>query len=269
MCEVQGYVYAARQRAAALARALGMVHRADQLDCQANQLRDKFETAFWCDELDTYAIALDVDKQPCKIRTSNAGQCLFSGIVAVDRARRVASGLLSPNLFTGWGIRTLAATDVHYNPMSYHNGTVWPHDNSLIAYGCSKYDLQNVSSTIMDGLFDAANYFDLNRMPELFCGFERVAGEGPVLYPVACSPQSWAAGSAFLLLQACLGLEISAVDRQVRFNRPQLPSSLPGLRVSNLVVADATIDLTLVRHGSDVSVNVLNRKGNVSVTTTS
>ncbi len=265
LCEVQAYVYAARLAAAVLARALGLPGRAEGLEAQAARLRERFEEAFWCEELGTYALALDGDKRPCRVRTSNAGHCLFGGIVSPDRAARVARSMMSPDLFSGWGIRTLASTEARYNPMAYHNGSVWPHDNSLIAYGAARYGMPELADRVLDGMFSAGAHFELNRMPELFCGFDREPGVGPIPYPVACAPQAWAAGSVSLLLQGCLGLEVSGVDRRVCFHRPQLPSSLPELRITNLSVAGATVDLLLVRHMGDVGVNVLHRVGEVSV----
>jgi glycogen debranching enzyme len=265
LCEVQGYVYAALRAGAVLATALGMPDRAAALGRQAEALRARFEAAFWCDDLGTYALALDGEKRPCRVRSSNAGQCLFGGIAAPDRAARVARGLMAPESFSGWGIRTLAATEARYNPMAYHNGAVWPHDNALIAAGAARYGQRDLAARVLAGLFAAGTYFDLNRMPELFCGFDREPGVGPVLYPVACAPQAWAAGAAFLLLQACLGLGVSGVERQVWFHQPRLTPSVPELRITNLEVAGASVDLHLVRHGDDVGVNVLRRAGDVSV----
>ncbi|HXQ21400.1 MAG TPA: amylo-alpha-1,6-glucosidase [Candidatus Acidoferrales bacterium] len=265
LCEVQGYVYAARRAGAALAAALGQTERAGQLTRQADELREKFERAFWCEELSTYALALDGDKQPCRLRGSNAGHCLFAGIASPQRALRVARTLLSPASFSGWGVRALAASERRYNPMSYHNGSVWPHDNALIAQGLARYGLAEQVLQIWTGLFEAAMYFDLHRMPELFCGFPQDPGEGPVPYPVACAPQAWSAASVFLLLQACLGLEINALEGRVCFTQPQLPASLGELRIHNLEVAGASVDLLLVRHEHDVGVNVLRRDGDVQV----
>ncbi len=265
LCEVQGYVYAARRAGAVLATALGSPDRAAELGRQADVLRERFEAAFWLDDLGIYALALDGAKRPCRVVASNAGQCLFTGIAAPDRAARVARRLLGSDVFSGWGVRTLATSETRYNPMAYHNGTVWPHDNALIAYGFSRYGLQGFAADLLTGQFDAGTYFDLNRMPELFCGFPRDPGEGPVPYPVACAPQAWAAGAVFLLLQACLGLVVNGVERQVWFTRPRLPASLPELRITNLNVAGACVDLHLVRHDSDVGVNVVRREGNLSV----
>src|SRR5262249_31125702 len=155
----------------------------------------RFEKTFWCEDLGTYALALDGAKQLCRVRTSNAGHCLFTGIAAPERAVRVARTLLGPESFSGWGVRTLATTEARYNPMSYHNGSIWPHDNALIALGLSRYGLEEEVLQIMNGLFDASLFLDLHRLPELFCGFVRRPGEGPTLYPVACAPQSWAAAA--------------------------------------------------------------------------
>ncbi len=265
LCEVQSYVYAARRAGARLAAALSLTERAAVLEQQAETLRVLFETAFWSDELGTYYLALDGDKRPLRVNSSSAGHCLFGGIAAPENAARVARGLMSSEFFSGWGIRTLAAGQLSFNPMSYHNGSVWPHDNALIAYGASRYGLKDLAVRVLTGLFAAGSYFELYRMPELFCGFDREPGEGPVPYPVACAPQAWAAGSAFMLLQACLGLSVVGVERQIWFHQPQLPPFVPELRITNLEVADATVDLHLVRHGDEVGVNVLRRSGEIHV----
>lgn len=265
LSEVQGYVYAARRAAAELATVLGLHERAAQLDAHAERLREAFEATFWCEELGTYGLALDGEKRLCRVRTSNAGHCLFSGIVSPERADRVARTLLGPESFSGWGIRTVATTEARYNPMSYHNGSVWPHDNALIACGLSRYGMQDLVLPIWVGMFEAGLQFDLHRMPELFCGFAQDPGAGPVLYPVACSPQAWSAASVLLLLQACLGLEISSPERRVSLTRPRLPAVLGELRIHNLEVAGSTIDLVMVRHEHDVGVDVLRREGDVEV----
>jgi glycogen debranching enzyme len=266
LCEVQGYVYAARRAGAALAALLGKGGRAAELARQAEVLRERFEQAFWCEELSTYALALDGDKRPCRVRASNVGQCLFTGIARPDRARRVARMLLAPESFSGWGIRTVASCEVRYNPMAYHNGSVWPHDNALIAQGLARYGLGEEALQLWTGLFEAGLYFDLLRMPELFCGFPQNPGEGPILYPVACAPQAWSAASVFLLFQACLGLEVNGPEALVSFTRPHLPASLGELRIHNLEVMGATVDLLLVRYEHDVGVDVLRRDGNLQVT---
>lgn len=265
LCEVQGYVYAARRAAAALAAELGHADRSVEMTRQAELLRVRFEQAFWCEELSTYALALDGNKRPCRVWASNAGHCLFTGIASPERAQRVAQSLLDPESFSGWGVRTVAALESRFNPMGYHTGAVWPHDNALIAQGLARYGQAEKALQIWTGLFEASLYFDLHRMPELFCGFAQEPGEGPVLYPVACAPQAWSAASVFLLLQACLGLEINGPEARICFTRPHLPASLGELRIHNLEVAGATVDLLLVRHEHDVGVNVLRRDGDVQI----
>jgi glycogen debranching enzyme len=263
LCEVQGYVYAARRAAATIALMLGRAERAAELTRQAEVLRLRFETMFWCEDLSTYALALDGQKRPCRVRTSNAGQCLFTGIVHRERASRLARTLLGPDSFSGWGVRTLAAGEVRYNPMSYHNGSVWPHDNALIAHGLARYGFGDLALQIWSGQFEAGMYFDLHRLPELFCGFPQDPGEGPIAYPVACAPQAWSAASVFLLFQACLGLTIDGPERRVYFTRPRLPASLGELRIHNLEVGETTVDLLLRRREHDVGVDVLRRDGDV------
>jgi glycogen debranching enzyme len=263
--EVQGYVYAARKAGATLASVLGHSARAEGLSAQAEALRQKFEEAFWCEELSTYALALDGAKRPCRVRTSNAGQCLFTGIADPERARRAARTLLGPDSFSGWGIRTVAASEARYNPMAYHNGSVWPHDNALVAQGLANYGLQEEALHVFTGLFEAGLAFDLHRMPELFCGFPRDPGEGPIPYPVACAPQAWSAASVFLLFQACLGLRVDGPRARVSFYRPCLPGFLNEVTIESLEVRGATVDLLLVRHEHDVGVNVLRRQGEVQI----
>src|SRR5215831_506665 len=265
LCEVQAYVFAARRAAASFASALGYMDRAAELIRQAEALRSKFEAAFWCDDLSTYVIALDGEKRPCRIRTSNAGHCLFGGIANPARAMRVAQTLLSPESFSDWGIRTVAVSEARYNPMGYHNGSVWPHDSAMIALGLARYGFEDKALRLLSGLFEASMHFDMHRMPELFCGFQRQPDEGPVLYPVACSPQAWSAASVFMLIQACLGLEINALDSQICFTRPQLPPFLGELRIHNLQVAGATVNLLVARQERDVSVDVLQREGDVQI----
>jgi glycogen debranching enzyme len=265
LCEVQGYVYAAWQGAAQLAAALGQRERADALLRKAEDLRRRFEEAFWCEELSTYALALDGRKQPCRVRTSNAGHCLFTGIASAERAARVAETLLSEASFSGWGVRTVAQTEARYNPMSYHNGSVWPHDNALVAAGLARYRLTTHVQQVFTGLFDASIFVDLHRMPELFCGFVRRPGTGPTLYPVACAPQSWAGSAVFLLIQSLVGMTIDAPRRQIKFDRSALPQSLQRVLITNLRVADATVDLALVRYPMDVGVELLRREGKVEI----
>jgi len=265
LCEVQGYVYAAKRLAARCARRLGKCERADALDRQANVLAERFEAAFWCEELGTYALALDGDKRPCRVRTSNAGQVLFSGIASPEHAKAVARDLMRPSFFSGWGIRTVGREEARYNPMSYHNGSVWPHDNALIAAGFARYGQKSAIERVFKGLFDAASYMDLRRLPELYCGFQRGHQRGPTLYPVACSPQAWAAATPLMLLQASLGLEFDADRNEIRLRQPRLPRFLDEVTLSNLRLGHSILDLKLRRHDTDVSLQVLRNDGQIRV----
>jgi glycogen debranching enzyme len=265
LCEVQGYVYAAKLAGAMLAAELDLDSRAAALAREAEALRMRFEQAFWCEDISTYALALDGAKKPCGVVTSNAGHCLFTGIASEDRARRVATTLMSPASFSGWGIRTVATIEARYNPMSYHNGSVWPHDNAVVAAGFARYGMKDAAATVLGALFEASLAFDLHRPPELFCGFHRRAGETPTLYPVSCSPQTWASGAVFLLLQACLGLDVVGRERKIVFSKPRLPEFLQDMRILGLRVGEARVDLSLARHGSDVGINVLQRDGDCVV----
>ncbi len=265
LCEVQAYVYAARKEAAGLATALGLPARARDLERAAEKLRQAFEEKFWLEELGTYAIALDGAKRPCRVRSSNAGQVLASGIAAPERAERVAAGLMTPEMFSGWGVRTLSADAPRFNPMSYHNGSVWPHDNALIALGLSRYGLKRGASAIFEGLFGAAGHMEMMRFPELFCGFPRRRGVAPVLYPVACAPQAWASVVPFALLQACLGLELCFARREIRFHNPQLPKFLEEIHINDLVLGEASVNLRLKRRGAHTEVAIVSQRGDISI----
>ncbi|HEX7027040.1 MAG TPA: amylo-alpha-1,6-glucosidase [Gammaproteobacteria bacterium] len=265
LCEVQGYVYQAKLKAAHMADMLGDTTHAARLKAEAFQLRERFERSFWCEELKTYALALDGHKQQCRVSTSNAGQCLFSGIASPDHARDVAMTLLGETMYSGWGIRTLGSNEVRYNPMSYHNGSVWPHDNALIAEGMSRYGIKDCSEKILNSLIEAALHMDFQRLPELFCGFRRRVHVGPTHYPVACSPQAWAAGATFMLLKAALGLAIDAENRLLKFHYPRLPANFRDVRISNLRVGRHTVDLMLRSHPEDIGINVLRKTGPVDV----
>jgi glycogen debranching enzyme len=268
LAEVQGYAYGARLAVADMATALAMPDVARRERERAEQLRAAFDQAFWCEDLGTYALALDGHKRPCRVRSSNAGQCLWSGIATPEHARRVTDALLSSTGSSGWGIRTLDSSEVRYNPMSYHNGSIWPHDNALIAAGFRRYGFVDATLRTFSALFGAATLLDLQRLPELYCGFERRQGLGPTLYPVACLPQAWASGSLFMLLQACLGLEVSAQAREVRLASPVLPPEMNELVIRNLTLEGATIDLLLQRHARDVGVTVLRREGDIRAVVT-
>ena len=268
LAEVQGYVYAAKHFAARCMRRLGDETRACQLESQAVRLREQFDAAFWCESIDTYTIALDGMKRPCLVRTSNAGQVLFTGIARPERAAVVAKGLMKPRFFSGWGIRTVARDEARYNPMSYHNGSIWPHDNSLIALGLRQYGFTDAVDRIFAGMLQAAGYMELQRLPELFCGFQRRRNRGPTLYPVACSPQAWAAATPFALLQALIRLEFEPETKEIRLRNPHLPAFIESLSICGLRLGDSTVDLELHGRGDDVSLRVLRSDGGLRVSAT-
>lgn len=265
LCEVQAYVYMAKRYAAELAHVLGHNHQARLLSAQADKLRERFEQHFWSEALSTYVIALDGQKRPCSVRSSNAGHCLFGGIASPEHASRTVRTLMSEDMFSGWGVRTLGANQRRYNPMSYHNGSVWPHDNALIARGFASYGHTDSAMRLFTGLFELSQFVDLHRVPELVCGFDRRPGEGPTRYPVACAPQSWAAAAVFMLLQSSLGMVIRAPQRQLLFERSVLPEFLPWVRIKDLRVGDASVDIMLERHELDVGIRVLRRSGDLQI----
>jgi glycogen debranching enzyme len=266
LCEVQAYVYAAKLAGAALARVLDEPDLARTLARDAEILQMKFEQAFWNEQLGMYALALDGEKKQCAVRASNAGHALFCGIASEPHALSVASVLLNREMFSGWGIRTVGSSESRYNPMSYHNGSVWPHDNALIASGFCRYGLQFYAARVLEALYEASRQFELQRMPELFCGFHRRPdGSGPTLYPVACAPQAWAAGSVFLMLGSCLGITALGKKPKIRLSRPCMPAVLNELRVENLQVGDSSVDLVFRRHGSRVDAEVAGRRGDIEV----
>jgi glycogen debranching enzyme len=265
LCEIQGYVFAAWRGAARLAARIGQPDRAAEWSARAAEVRQRFEQTFWSDALGTYVLALDGAKRPCAVRSSNAGQVLWSGIAAPDRAAAVARQLLGPDSFSGWGIRTLSTSEVRFNPMSYHNGSVWPHDNALIAAGLRRYGLRREVLQVLSALFDASVSMDLHRLPELFCGLARRSGERPTLYPVACNPQAWAAAAVFSLLQSALGLEVDGPHATLRLTRSVLPPFLDEVTIRRLRVGAARLDLRFERHEHDVAISVLRRDGEAEV----
>ena len=261
LCEVQAYVYAARKHAATMATALGHDQQAARLSKQAEDLREAFEAQFWCDEEGTYALALDGHKRRCRVRTSNTGHCLFGGIASIERARLVAEQLVGHEMFSGWGVRTVASCEARYNPMSYHNGSVWPHDNGLIAVGFSRYGFDDLVPRPFGSLFDASVAMDGYRLPELFCGFRRRAGEGPTVYPVACAPQAWASGVVFQLIQACVRMSVDVEASRLVIHRPMLPPFLTYLKFTNLVLPFGDVDLLVEHRPGQVTATVLRQSG--------
>jgi glycogen debranching enzyme len=269
LIEVQGYVWRARRAGAHMAAALGETGRAAILTAEAETLRERIERAFWCPDIGTYALALDGAKRPCRVRSSNAGHLLLAGVAAPERAAQVASQLLDSAFFSGWGIRTIATGEARYNPMSYHDGSVWPHDNALIGMGFGRYGMRTEACRVLTGLFEAATYIDLRRLPELICGFPRRRGQGPTFYPVACVPQSWSAAAPLALLQACLGIGFDAASRTVHFDRPVMPPFTDRIMLHGLSLGTAQLDVLVQGRGERVSATVVSRAGDIraSVTT--
>lgn len=265
LCEVQSYVYAARRGIAVVAKDLSLDDLAKQLETRADKLKENFTRMFWSDEISMFALALDGDKRQCRVRSSNAGHCLFSGIASQAQSHLIDEALLSPPFFSGWGIRTLVTSEKRYNPMSYHNGSVWPHDNALIAFGSTRRQEKDVALRVLSALLDLSTEVQQRRLPELICGFSRRPGKGPTLYPVACSPQAWAAGAVFLVLQACLGLEVCARDKRIFLHHSALPEQLKQVHIRNLRVGDASIDLAFERYSETVGVNILRRTGKIEI----
>ena len=265
LCEVQAYAYAAFRAAARIARALGQeAGCAAALEAKAERLRERFEAAFWCEEIGTYALALDGAKRPCRVRSSNAGHALFCGIASPERAAAVARQLMGSAMHSGWGIRTIAAGEARYNPISYHNGSVWPHDNALIALGLARYGHHAEAGRVLEGLAAVAAWMELRRLPELFCGFRRRPEQAPTAYPVACAPQAWAAAAPLGVLAACLGLGFDPAMRTVRLDRPVLPSSLDRVALRGLSLGEARIDLRLQRMpDGSVAMGVTGRRGDI------
>ncbi|MET1756400.1 glycogen debranching N-terminal domain-containing protein [Novosphingobium sp. RD2P27] len=256
LCEVQAYVFAARNGAAEVADALGRSAQAEQLRHQAETLRGRFEEQFWDEELGSYVLALDGEGEPCRVLASNAGHALFAGIAGTERAERVSKLLTSRRFYSGWGIRTIASGEARYNPMSYHNGSIWPHDNALIALGFSRYGHKAAAVKIFEGLVGAAFYDELYRLPELFCGFSRRPKRGPTSYPVACSPQAWAAAAPYALIAAATGLDIDHARDGVECSTPVLPPLLNVLHLQGVELNGSTFDLRFTKHGKEDAAHV-------------
>ena len=251
LVEVQGYVFAAYNGLAALAERRGEEERAARWTALADKIRASVEEHFWMEDAGYYALAIDGEGLQCAPRASNAGHLLYVGLPSPERAKRVASQLLSAQLHSGWGIRTLAEDELPFNPMSYHNGSIWPHDTAICAAGLSRYDERDSVVKLMSGTFEAAVSFNM-RLPELFCGFTRVPGEAPVAYPVACLPQAWSAGSAFMLMQACLGIRVDGWRGEISVDNPRLPIGIDNLVVRHLDVGNAKVDIIFERIGDRV-----------------
>ena len=253
LVEVQGYAYAAYCGMARLAATRFERDRAEAWRRRAEHIREAVETHFWMPDAGFYGIALDGEDQLCRVKASNAGHLLFAGLPSAERAQAVMRTLLGAGFANGWGLRTLASDQPRYNPMSYHNGSVWPHDTALCAIGFRRYGGADAVPRLLSSLFEAAVHFDM-RLPELFCGFPRQAGEPPVAYPVACLPQAWAAASVFGILQACLGLHVDGLCNELHVRAPRLPIGIGELRLSNLPVGERRLDLVFREAGGRVMV---------------
>ena len=251
LVEVQGYVYAARRAMSWLAERRGDLDRAQALRRSAKALRAAVEKRFWLPELGFYAIAIDGTGHPCRVRASNPGHLLYTGLPSPQRASRVVEQLLSAAFNNGWGLRTLAADQARFNPMSYHNGSVWPHDTAICAAGIAAYGHRHAAASLLSESFDASIHFGM-RLPELYCGFVRRTGEPPVGYPVACLPQAWSSGAAFMMLQACLGITIDGVAGVVRIDRPELPREMEYLSLRELAIGGTRVSVAFQRVGDRV-----------------
>src|SRR5262245_515678 len=264
LAEAQGYKHAALLGAAEIFEALGRGEPARLRD-QARELHRRFEADFWQDADGFYALALDGEGSPCRVTSSNPAHCLWTGTVDRRRAEPVAARLMASDMFSGWGLRTLSTRTKLYNPMSYHNGSVWPHDTAIAAAGLKRYGQTEAFLSLTTALFDAALEWDGTRMPELFCGFPRSPGLGPTRYPVACSPQAWAAGVPFHLLSAMLGLTPDARENQLSLIEPVLPPWLDWVEIKDLRLGRSTLDFVVSRGSQTAAVELLSRRGDAEV----
>ena len=261
LCEVQGYAYAAYQAMSYLANRLGLRKEQEHWRSVAQTLRTNFLRDFWWEEENTFYLALDGQKQPCNVVASNAGQCLWTGIVPDEWAQPIVDRLLADDIYTQWGIRTLSAREQRYNPMSYHNGSVWPHDTALVAAGFARVGRKKEAGDMLGHLYGVSLYYEGARLPELFCGFTRQRGFGPTRYPVACSPQSWAAGAPFLVLSSLLGFEPEAEQHRLMLRQPMLPDWLGHLELRGLRLGDRRAHLRFARTGADTAVTLTDDSG--------
>lgn len=266
LVEVQGYVYEAKLRIADVYEALGDQPRADRLRVEASELRAAFNEAFWDPDEGFFVLALDGRKNQVRSVTSNPAHCLYCGIIDEDKADLVAERLMAADMFSGWGIRTLSGSSPAYNPMSYHNGSIWPHDNAIAAAGLKRYGFDAATNRIAAGLFDVASGARDFRLPELFCGFQRDGSRAIVAYPVACIPQAWAATAPFMLLQAMLGISAHAPQNRLTVDRPRLPDWLGAVEIRGVRVGGSKVSLAFRQTGPSTGFSLLEQQGDVRVT---
>jgi glycogen debranching enzyme len=265
LAEVQGYVYAACMSVASVAALLGHGHVADRLVARASALKRSFERDFWLDREGMIALAVDADGRPCRVMASNGAHCLATGLVDGERAAAMCRRLLADDMYSGWGIRTLSRNEPRYNPMSYHNGSVWAHDNAMAALGLARAGDRAGVVKVLEGLFDACTQLNTSSLPELFCGFGREPGLGPVPYPVACYPQAWSAASVFMILQAMLGMRVLGFERRVVVDAPLIPSWSDWISIDGLRVGDGRVSFVLRRSPNGATIEVKKNSGDVRV----
>ena len=265
LAEVQGYVYAAYTRISEVAVRLGRIDVSAKLTARAAALKAAFLPAFWVESREMIALALDGDSRPCEVMASNGAHCLATGLVDGEHATAMCTRLLAPDMFSGWGVRTLSSKERRYNPMSYHNGSIWPHDNALAAIGLGRAGDRQGILRILEGLFNAGVRLQIGSLPELMCGFERVAELGPVPYPTACHPQAWSAASVYAIVQAMLGLSVSGADKRVTIESPAMPPWLQWLKLEDLRVGTESVSLLFRRTATAVAVEVLKKPSSVTV----
>jgi glycogen debranching enzyme len=266
LVEVQGYVYLAKLRIADVYAAMGDGERAGRLREQAGRLRADFNEQFWNPEEGTFALALDGEKRQVASVTSNPGHCLYCQIVDEDKAAAVVERLMAPDMFSGWGIRTLSKGSPAYNPMSYHNGSIWPHDNAIIAAGFKRYGHGASALRVATAMFEIASHSRDFRLAELYCGFDRSGSSEIVSYPVACMPQAWAAAAPFMLFQALLGITADAPQRNLRVIQPAIPSWLGRAELHGLRVGDASVSLAFTHTEGATAFSLLEQEGRLNVT---
>jgi glycogen debranching enzyme len=264
LSEVQGYAYAAYRAMSYLAQRQGYLDEASRWERAATELQTQFVEQYWWEDEQIFYQGLAAQKEPCDVVSSNAGHCLWSGVVPDDLAQKVISRLMRADMNNGWGMRTLSSQAALYNPLSYHNGSIWPHDTAVVGAGIARYGGKAQAGALLQSLYDASHYFADARLPELYCGFERRAGYGPTRYPVSCSPQAWAAGAPFLLLSSLLGLQPNAATQSLTLQQPTLPDCLNSLELRGITIGSRTVHLRFIRVGTQTEV-VLGQENEIAV----